>query len=217
MRVVAGSARGRLIVAPQGTIVRPTADRVRQATFNSLESRTFVAGATVVDLFAGTGALGLEALSRGARHATFVDSERLSVECIRQNAAHLGFETRCQVVRSDALQWLQDPLTGFGAVQAFAVEAGAPLLVLADPPYAFTDWARLLALLLPFFVAAADDSILVLESARSIDVQPGWELEREQRYGAAVVTMVRPVPTDPVPPMSMQVRAWADTVAPDDH
>ena len=199
MRVVAGSARGRLIVAPQGTTVRPTADRVRQATFNSLESRTFVAGATVVDLFAGTGALGLEALSRGARHATFVDSERLSVECIRQNAAHLGFEARCQVVRADALQWLQDPRMGLGAAQAFAVEAGAPLLVLADPPYAFTDWGRLLALLLPFFLAAADDSILVLESAKSMEVQPGWELEREQRYGAAVVTMVRPVPSDADP------------------
>ncbi len=191
MRVVAGSARGRLIVAPQGTIVRPTADRVRQATFNSLESRTFVAGATVVDLFAGTGALGLEALSRGARHATFVDSERLSVECVRQNAAHLGFEDRCQVVRSEALQWL----TGLGAAAAFAVEAGAPLLVLADPPYAFANWDELLARLLPFFVAATDDSILVLESPKSMEVQPGWEIEREQRYGAAVVTMVRPVPS----------------------
>ena len=217
MRVVAGSARGRVIVAPQGTIIRPTADRVRQATFNSLESRSFVAGATVVDLFAGTGALGLEALSRGARHATFVDSERLSVECIRQNAAHLGFEDRCHVVRTDALHWLRDSHMGLGAATAFAVEAGAPLLVLADPPYAFTGWAELLTLLLPFFVAAADDSILVLESPNSMEMQPGWQLEREQRYGAAVITMVRPVPTDPVPPMSMQVRAWADTVAPDDH
>ncbi len=215
MRVVAGSARGRVIVAPQGTIVRPTADRVRQATFNSLESRTFVAGATVVDLFAGTGALGLEALSRGARHATFVDSERLSVECIRQNAAHLGFEHRCQVVRSDALQWLQSPSMGLGTAQAFAVEAGAPLLVLADPPYAFTAWAELLTLLLPFFEAAADDSILVLESPKSMEVQPGWELEREQRYGAAVVTMVRPLHERRS--RLMQVRAQADTVASDDH
>ena len=188
MRVVAGSARGRAIVAPQGTTVRPTADKVRQATFNSLESRTFVAGATVVDLFAGTGALGLEALSRGAARATFVDSERISVECIRGNVEHLGFKERSNVVRSDALHWLQ----GLGVPAAFAVDPGSPLLVMADPPYAFTDWALLLERLLPLVGIISDDSVLVLESPRPLGEFPGWELEREQRYGAAVVALLRP-------------------------
>ena len=196
MRVVAGSARGRAIVAPQGTTVRPTADKVRQATFNSLESRTFVAGATVVDLFAGTGALGLEALSRGAARATFVDSERVSVECIRSNVEHLGFKERSSVVRSDALHWLQ----GLGAPSAFAVEAGSPLLVLADPPYAFTDWALLLERLHPLVRIVADDSVLVLESPRPLGEFPGWDLEREQRYGAAVVALLRPAAPDSLVP-----------------
>lgn len=191
MRVVAGSARGRTIVAPQGTTVRPTADKVRQATFNALDSRTFIGGATVVDLFAGTGALGIEALSRGAARCTFVDSERVAVECVRQNLTALGFTDRSSVVRSDVLRWL----AGLAAPSAFAVDDGAPLLVTADPPYDFAAWPELLALLLPALAAVPDDSMLVVESPRTLEAAPGWEVDREQRYGIAVVTFLRPQAT----------------------
>ena len=168
--------------------MRPTADKVRQATFNALDSRTFIGDATVVDLFAGTGALGLEALSRGAAKATFVDSERLAVDCIRQNVEKLGFKDRSSVVRSDALRWL----SGLGVSTAFSVEPGAPLLVTADPPYQFTQWPELLALLLPLLRLIPNDSILVAESSRSLEVAPGWDVDREQRYGIAYVTFLRP-------------------------
>jgi 16S rRNA (guanine966-N2)-methyltransferase len=188
MRVIAGSARGRAIVAPKGTAVRPTGDKVRQATFNALDSRGFVSGATVVDLFAGTGALGIEALSRGAGRATFVDAERLSVDCIRQNVEHLGFGARSTVVRSDVQRWLD----GLASPAAFAVDEGSPLLVLADPPYEFAGWPALLERLLPHLEAVRDDSMLVAESPRTLPEVAGWEVDREQRYGIAVVTLLRP-------------------------
>src|SRR5438105_4298652 len=87
MRVVAGTARGIRLVAPPGRDTRPTSDRVREATFNALGSLGAIEDARVVDLFAGTGALGIEALSRGAAHATFVERERAAIDTIERNLA----------------------------------------------------------------------------------------------------------------------------------
>ena len=98
MRVIAGTARGRKLVAPHGNTVRPTADRVRQATFNALESRGAITDARVLDLFAGSGALGIEALSRGAAHCTFVEKDRSAVEAVNRNLETLGFTARATVV-----------------------------------------------------------------------------------------------------------------------
>src|SRR5207247_7816272 len=106
MRVVAGSAKGRRLTAPPGRDVRPTSDRVREAVFSSLVSMDAVEGASVLDLFAGSGALGIEALSRGAATATFVDDDRVAVETVRANLAATGVGERASVVDEDALRFL---------------------------------------------------------------------------------------------------------------
>src|SRR5437764_14513064 len=123
MRVVAGTARGRALRAPKGHDIRPTSDRVREAVFNSLTSLDAVEGATVYDLFAGTGAMGIEALSRGAAQVTFVDHDRTAVASIEANLAATGLGgPAATVVRADVGRWL-------------ATAPPADLAVV-DPPYA---------------------------------------------------------------------------------
>jgi 16S rRNA (guanine966-N2)-methyltransferase len=121
MRIIAGALRGRSIQPPPDRRVRPTADRVREAWF-SIISPT-IEGATVLDLFAGSGALGLEALSRGARHATFVELGAGSLAALRHNIAEFGLEDRTTVRRGDALRYVTK------------LAAGAFDLAFADPPY----------------------------------------------------------------------------------
>ncbi|HVY44643.1 MAG TPA: 16S rRNA (guanine(966)-N(2))-methyltransferase RsmD, partial [Minicystis sp.] len=124
MRVIAGALGGRRLVAPPGRATRPTSDRVREAVFSALGD---VEGAVVLDLFAGTGALGIEALSRGAAHATFVENARASLAALRENLAALGLGATSSVIAQPA-------------ARAVASLAGAPGpafdLVLVDPPYA---------------------------------------------------------------------------------
>jgi 16S rRNA (guanine966-N2)-methyltransferase len=167
VRVVGGTARGRPLRAPKGSDIRPTSDRVRESIFNVLMSRGGVEGATVVDLFCGTGALGIEALSRGASHATFVDRD---VELVRANLDALGFSDRATVVRADVLRWLE----------------GAPSfdVAFADPPYAFDDWAALLARL--------DAGLVVLESDREVGPGEGRRVVGTKRYGSTVVVVAQP-------------------------
>jgi 16S rRNA (guanine966-N2)-methyltransferase len=191
VRVISGSARGRTIVAPSGQVVRPTSDKTRQAVFNALLSRNFVADATVLDLFAGTGALGIEALSRGAARATFVEQDRVAVDCIGTNLDHLQMTDQGEVIRSDVLRWLD----GAGP-RPFQVDEDSPLLVFADPPYTFTDWNGLLERLHPRLAPLGVDALAVLESGKSLELPETWELERESKYGAAWVTFARPVGTD---------------------
>ncbi|HEY2300968.1 MAG TPA: RsmD family RNA methyltransferase, partial [Acidimicrobiales bacterium] len=135
MRVVAGEAKGRRLQAPRGDATRPTSDRVREAIFDVLGGLDGVDGRTVADLFAGSGALAIEALSRGATHAVLVDRAPAAVAAIRANLAATGLTTRADVVRDDVARWAER-----------AVPVG---LVLCDPPYAFTGWAPLLAALWP--------------------------------------------------------------------
>jgi len=175
VRIVAGSARGRRIEAPPGTGTRPTSDRVREAVFNALGSLGAVVGAGVLDLFAGSGAMGLEALSRGAAHATFVDADRRALAVVRANAERLGLADRISVVRADALAYL----------------AGAPAadLALCDPPYAFDRWDELLA--------ALDARVAVLESDREVHLPAPWTSPGPRRYGGTVVVIAqRPDPPE---------------------
>lgn len=109
MRIIGGSHRGRRLAAPSGRETRPTADRTREALFNILVHSGWGAGgdsplpgARVLDVFCGTGALGLEALSRGAAHGTFLDGERAALEVTRRNVAGLGEEARATIIRADA-------------------------------------------------------------------------------------------------------------------
>ena len=199
MRVVAGALRGRKLVAPEGLQVRPTAERVRQATFNALDHRGVVRGARVVDLFAGSGALGIEALSRGAAHVTFVESDRAALACIRQNLDHVGMTAQATIVRADVARWVR----GGSA-------AGTVDLLFADPPYTFEGWTDLLAAVLPGLQrdrahaeqAEPDETgIAVLETPGPIEPGVGWEIVRQQRYGGTVVTLTTPSQTvSPQPP-----------------
>jgi 16S rRNA (guanine966-N2)-methyltransferase len=122
VRIIAGEWRGRLIEAPEGSVTRPTADRVRETLFSMLASRVgSFEDLRVADLFAGSGALGIEALSRGAASATFVESDANAVRTIRRNLEKLGAGSRAQIVAGSAL----------------ALPHSEPFdLILADPPYA---------------------------------------------------------------------------------
>lgn len=186
MRVVAGTARGRRLTAPAGVGVRPTADRVREAVFNALVSLGAVEGAAVLDLFAGSGALGIEALSRGAARAVFVERDPAARRAIEANLATTGFAGRARVVASSAEAFLR------GADERFD-------LALLDPPYAFDAWPALLDALAPVL-----DGLAVLESDRRVVLPVGWRVEREKRYGGTLVTIVRPpaprAPTVPEQP-----------------
>ena len=171
MRVVAGSAKGRRLQAPPGSATRPTADRVREATFNALGSLDALGG-RVLDLFAGSGALGIEALSRGAAAATFVDSDGRALAAVRANLEATGLTGVATVVRSDALRFLA------GGHGPFAV-------AFLDPPYAWSDdaWGELLD--------ACVAEVAVCESDRELAVPAPWEVLRCKRYGGTVVTIVR--------------------------
>jgi 16S rRNA (guanine966-N2)-methyltransferase len=131
-----------------------------------------IAEASVLDLFAGTGALGIEALSRGAATATFVDADETAMAMVRANLLRTGFIGRGKLVRGDAVRFVD---TAADAGETFDV-------VLADPPYAFDGWPTLLARL-PAAVA-------VLESDRPLEPGSGWSA-RSKRYGDSVVTLAR--------------------------
>jgi 16S rRNA (guanine966-N2)-methyltransferase len=171
VRVVAGSLRGRRLVAPTGPSTRPTSDRVREATFNALASLDVLHDATVLDLFAGSGALGIEALSRGAARCTFVDQGRPAIAAVRQNLDALGLSEQATVVTMDVDRYLASGGTG-----RFD-------LALADPPYAYDGWAALLD--------AVPAGILVAESDRAVEPSDGWELLRSRRYGTTEVVILR--------------------------
>lgn len=125
MRVIAGDARGRKLSAPRGLATRPTLARVRESMFSRLSVRLDFDGLRVLDLFAGTGSLGIEALSRGAGHVTFVESARPALIAVRRNLDALGFSGRARVLKSDVMHGLE----------ALATAGDRFDLVLLDPPY----------------------------------------------------------------------------------
>ena len=170
MRVVAGVARGRRLEAPDGADTRPTSDRVREAIFNSLASMDALEGAKVLDLFAGSGALGIEALSRYAANCTFVERARPALDAIRTNLDSTGLSDRANIVVADAMTFV---------TQGNAADFD---LVLADPPYDFGQWEELLQGVSP--------SLVVAESNRPVTPPEGWEVLREKRYGKTWVTFL---------------------------
>jgi 16S rRNA (guanine966-N2)-methyltransferase len=170
VRIIAGSCRGARIFAPKGLDTRPTGDRVREAAFNLIGP---VDGASVLDLFAGSGAMGLEALSRGAASALFVESDREACRTIERNLAKLRL-TGATVLCRDALQVL----------------ATAPRtydLVLCDPPYDFADHARLA----PYLArSVAPEGLLVYESgAKTEPAVDGLSVRTSRTYGSARLTL----------------------------
>jgi 16S rRNA (guanine966-N2)-methyltransferase len=173
MRIIAGSRKGHTIHAPRGRDTRPTSDRVRENVFNLVGP---VDGATVLDLYAGSGALGLEALSRGAARAVFVENERDAIHAIERNLDKLRLAGT--ILRQDA-------------VTALATEAGTGRkydLVLVDPPYdMYPELEPRLARYLP--AVLADDGLLVVET--DVRVEPDLPLPRRtsRKYGQARITI----------------------------
>ena len=182
MRIVAGQWRGRRLTAPPGAATRPTADRVRQALFDMLlhapwGGRDTIQGARVLDLFAGSGALGLEALSRGAAHATFVEHDRTALAALGANIAACAAQDRCQVLPIDA----------------FAIPPGeAADLVFLDPPYRQDLVPRATARLRAMH-RLAPRALLIAETGHD-EPPPVADVLAERRHGAARLSVWRVEP-----------------------
>ena len=181
LRVIAGTAGGRRLVAPKDG-GRPTTDRVKEALFSSLGTR--IQGATVLDLYAGSGALAIEALSRGAERAVLVDRDRAADDAIRANLDTTGFADRARVRRASVATFLTGPVPE------------APFdLVFLDPPYdlASTEVAGVLADLAGAGLAA-DGATVVVErpkAAAAVSLPEGWGTERERAYGDTLLVVAR--------------------------
>lgn len=178
MRIVGGSLGGRVLRAPLGARTRPTSDKVREAIFAILSSHDVaIAGARVLDLFAGSGALGIEALSRGAIHATFVDSGKAPLAAIRGNLAALELAERASVVGADALNFVARP-------------SELPWqLVFIDPPYASELAVRAVTALAPTNLAP-DATVVIEHDRRHIppDVLGSLHRADDRRYGDTLVS-----------------------------
>lgn len=176
MRIIAGAWRGRPLLSPPGLSTRPTSDRAREALFSMLQSRLgSFEDLNVADLFAGTGALGLEALSRGAARCTFAESDRAAVEALKKNVAKLGAEDRADVRQQDATRI-----------------AGGPFhLVLLDPPYRTGLGQKALANLVAAG-ALAPGALASLETAKDEETDvAGLAVDSSRTYGKARLTLFR--------------------------
>lgn len=189
-RVIAGTAGGRELRTPAGRGTRPTSDRVREALFSALEARDALSGARVLDLYAGSGALGLEAASRGAAEVTLVESDRSAASVIRDNAARLG-------LRASVL-----PVTVASALGGTA----RPLdLVFLDPPYDLSEEALAADLAALVSRGWLEEHALVVVERSKRSAEPSWpeglEPERLKKYGETVIWYAirrEPAPTNPL-------------------
>jgi len=176
MRIVAGEWGGRTLRAPPGGRTRPTADRVREALFSILGP---IDDLRVLDLFAGSGALGIEALSRGAAQATFVERDRAAADVVRRNLADVGAGERATIVMRDAIAWLK----GTRGNEAFD-------LVLLDPPYDSAD--RLGGPLTEHLPGVlAPDAVIVSESDKRSPLELGLPRADERTYGDTRIVIHR--------------------------
>jgi 16S rRNA (guanine(966)-N(2))-methyltransferase RsmD len=175
MRIIAGAWKGRRLDAPRWEGVRPTSDKLRETLFNILAPR--VAGARVLDVFAGTGAVGLEALSRGAAAAVFVEQDRRAAALIAANVERCGARDRCAIIRGTAEQVLEHAI------------AGDPFdLVMLDPPYAFEPLADVVSAAVRHL---APGGLVILEHAtrRPLPAMDGLRSVRTVRSGDSTLTL----------------------------
>lgn len=182
MRIIAGRYGGRTLKTPDGHMTRPSTARTRESLFSLIDSRIYLDGAEVLDLFAGTGALGLEAISRGAALVTFVEQKRPVLDLARENAAELGVEDQCFFVQGDAVAYLER-------------YSGPPFdLIMADPPYKLDAMERMPDLALPHL---KNDGVFTLEhsSHHWFDEHP--HLMTSRPYGRTIVSLFRP-PLEPL-------------------
>ena len=178
MRVITGTARGRKLKELTGMEVRPTTDRVKEAIFSIIQFE--VEGRRVLDLFAGTGQMGIEALSRGAAHCTFVDLRRESVQLVKENLAHTELTGRAEVVQSDYLAYLTRSRETFD-------------VVFLDPPYGEEIIKKALQTITRID-KISENGIIICESSSGFDwpeVSEPYQLQKEYRYGKITVALYR--------------------------
>jgi 16S rRNA (guanine966-N2)-methyltransferase len=177
MRIIAGSLKRRTITVPRGLDVRPTSDRTREAIFSLVEARLELEDAVVLDLFSGSGALGFEALSRGARSAEFVERDRRAARGIRDAAERLEVDADATVIQADAVAFLRR-------------YSGEPYdCIFADPPYGMEGVAALPGLALPHVVKGG---LFVLEHDRSFRFEDEPGLLTTRSYGRSTVSLFAP-------------------------
>jgi 16S rRNA (guanine(966)-N(2))-methyltransferase RsmD len=182
MRIISGTSKGRKLVTPRSQSLRPTSDRVKESLFNIL--REEMEGKLVLDLFAGTGNLGIEALSRGAEKTIFVEKRRQAIRLIQKNLAQCGLEERSEILPKDTNR-------GIGILK----ERGESFdLILMDPPYE-KGWIQRTLMKLNSHPIYHEDSILVIEHTRREPLpQPmeGWNLIRQQQIGDTLLSFLIP-------------------------
>ena len=187
MRVITGTARGRKLKEPAGMETRPTTDRVKEGIFSSIQFE--LEGRRVLDLFGGTGQMGIEALSRGAAHCTFVDLRKEAVAIIRENVALTGFADRAQIVQGDALAFLSRCRETFD-------------VIFLDPPYGSGLLEKTMELVGTIDIVS-ENGIIVCENGSSAGwpmVSPPYRLQKEYRYGKIKTALYRRMTDDSVPP-----------------
>ncbi|MBI5464619.1 MAG: 16S rRNA (guanine(966)-N(2))-methyltransferase RsmD [Ignavibacteriales bacterium] len=187
MRIIAGTMRGRQLVSVRNLSIRPTTDRAKQTIFDILTNRIDFRGIRVLDLFAGSGSLGLEAISRGAKNATFVENSRNSIEVLKKNIRSLTCEDRCEVAQADVFWYLKHTTRRFD-------------LVFADPPYKLDAIGSIPTAVAQSSVLAAN-GYLVMEHSREsvIDLTETQYDILQKPFGQTTVLILR-VPARPLSP-----------------
>jgi 16S rRNA (guanine(966)-N(2))-methyltransferase RsmD len=182
MRIISGTSKGRKLVTPRSQSLRPTSDRVKESLFNIL--REEMEGKLVLDLFAGTGNLGIEALSRGAEKTIFVEKRRQAIRLIQKNLAQCGLEERSEILPKDSSR----------AIGILKERGESFDLILMDPPYE-KGWIQRTLRKLNSHPIYHEDSILVIEHTRREPLpQPmeGWNLIRQQQIGDTLLSFLIP-------------------------
>lgn len=175
MRVITGTARGRRLKEPVGNDIRPTTDQVKESVFNILQFD--IEGRSVLDLFGGTGQMGIEALSRGAAHLTVVDSSPAAIKLIRENLKLTGFENDATVISGDSIRFLDS--------------CGKFDIIYIDPPYASDFYAEALKKINKIDILK-ENGIIVCESLYGTELpelSPPYYLKNQRRYGKITVTV----------------------------
>lgn len=176
MRIVAGQFGGRKLISARGIKIRPAADRVKETIFNVLQNKLSLKDARVLDLFAGTGSLGIEALSRGAFHATFVDVSETSLQLLRSNISLLRCEDTSTVVKADAMKFIEKIDTPFD-------------LIYGDPPYAYQRTA-----IIPKRIFERNllkkKGVLIIEHTKTLEFSEAshYQLAVRKEFGQTVVS-----------------------------
>ena len=181
MRLITGTARGRKLIAPEGLDVRPTKDSVKEAIFSAIQFET--EGSVVLDLFSGSGQLGIEAVSRGAKKAYLVDSSQNSIKFIKQNVAHVGFESQCEIVNMPNSAFLRTTGEKFD-------------IALLDPPYERSLIQRSLPALTE---KMKDTGVIICEhepGCRLPEEINGFVITKSKKYGKTALTFYRKPQTE---------------------